>query len=54
MKTAVRYLYTFSNVAEIKIIDNTNYWQECRGTRTLTTDGELITAIIRKFFFNFC
>lgn len=54
MKTAVRYLYTFSNVAEIKIIDNTNYWQECRGTRTLTTDGELIAAIIRKFFFNFC
>ena len=39
-------------MAKVKTIDDTNYWQECRDTITLTTDGELIAAIIGNFFFN--
>lgn len=42
----MKYIYTVSNMAEIKNTDNTNYWQEYRGTRTLTADGESIASII--------
>lgn len=46
IKTTMKYIYTVSNMAEIKNTDNTNYWQECRDTRTLTADGESIASII--------